>query len=151
MSVTSEALKRNFVKPLVSAGVGAFLLEQEGFGDFQVDSDVPGISSMNGMTWSPCKFGAVLGFGSSFIVESLNNILHSIDKANRTKHLASFVTHSAGSMATWALLPKLLGDVGPVEQKKLAKIGFLSEVFSQWVHENFVEDGSFGQDVMDLL
>lgn len=151
MSATSEALKRNFVKPLVSAAVGGFMLEQEGFGIFTVQSDVPGISSMNGQKLSSMKFGALLGFGSSFIVESLNNIFHSIDKANRTKHLASFVTHSAGSMASWALLPKLLGDIGPLEQKKLAKIGFLSEVFSQWVHENFVEDGSFGQDVLDML
>jgi hypothetical protein len=152
MSSVTENLKANFVKPLVAAAVGGFLLEQEQpGGSFRVNTGT-GLP-IDGSNLTSMTFGAVLGLGSSFLVESLNNITNAIDKKHRTKHLASFVTHSFGAMASWALIAKALNPsaVSNKEMMSLAKVGFISEIFSQWVHENFIEADSFGQDVMDLL
>lgn len=149
---TVENLKANFIKPLVAAGVGGFMLEQElPTARFNINTGY-GLP-IDGTQLSAVSLGAVLGFGSSFIVESLNNITHAIDKKHRTKHLASFVTHTAGGMASWAAIASFLNpqDVSRADMMALAKIGFLAEIFSQWIHENFVEEASFGQDILDLL
>lgn len=153
MSATTENLKRNFIKPGVSALVGGFLLEQERFGDFDINTSIPGLSYFNGRSLSKAQFGALIGLTSSFLVESINNTVHEIDRGNRTKHFASFITHTAGGMFFWAAIPYILSNNSPVNfyNPQLMKIGFLSEIGSQWVHENFVESGSFGQDVLDLL
>lgn len=155
MSATTENLKRNFIKPGVSALVGGFLLQQESFGDFDINSSIPGLSFFNGRTLTKAQMGALLGITSSFLVESVNNTIHEIDRGNRTKHFASFITHTAGGMFFWSLIPYLLSNgqysPSPAYNPQLMKIGFLSEIGSQWVHENFVESGSFGQDVLDLL
>ena len=152
MSTTMEALKRNFAKPLISAAVGGFIVDASGdFGDFQVNTKIPGLSSLvNDQVWSPMMFGAVMGAASSFVAESLANILHEIDRKHRTKHLASFVTHLGSGLATWAFLPPLLaGGAINTGSKKLAGFGLVTEIASQWLHENFVEEGSF--EVLNFL
>jgi hypothetical protein len=154
MSATTENMKRNFIKPAVSALVGGFMLDQERFGSFDIRSTIPGLSYFNGTSLSKAQFGALIGFTSSFLVESVNNTIHEIDRGNRTKHFASFITHTAGGMFFWGLIPYLLSNDksgSSVYNPVMAKIGFVSELGSQWIHENFVESGSFGQDVLDLL
>ena len=154
MSATTENLKRNFIKPGVSALVGAFMLSQESFGSFDINSSVPGISYFNGTTLTKVQFGALIGLASSFLVESLNNAIHEIDRGNRTKQFGSFITHTAGGMFFWGAIPYVLNNQSSgasMYDPVMSKIGFVSELGSQWVHENFVESGSFGQDVLDLL
>jgi len=153
MSSTAENLHCNFIKPGISALVGGVLLQNEQMGDFVVNTTIPGLARLNGTTLNRFQFGAMIGLTSSFLVESLNNIIHEVDKANRTKHFASFITHTAGGMFFWNLIPYILSSktADTMYNPKLAKIGFVSELGSQWVHENFVEAGSFGQDVLDIL
>ena len=150
MSAQTEALKRNFIKPALCAGVGAAMTMAEGFPSFDLKKSIPLVGGMN---LSPLQYGAVIGLASCFITESLSNILTGVTKDSKLQNAESFVVHSASSMAAWVYLPMLLGGQMPqgVQAAKLARVGFVSEIFSQWVHENFVEDGSFGQDILDLI
>ena len=147
---TKESLKRNFIKPGICAGVGAAMTVAEGFPAFDLKKSIP---LVGGTTLSPMKFGAVVGLLSCFITESLSNILTTVSKDSKLQNAESFVVHSASSMATWVFLPLLLGGSLPdsISRAKLARVGFVSEIFGQWVHENFVEDGSFGQDILDFI
>jgi hypothetical protein len=148
-SAASEALKRNFTQPVVSAAVGGFMLSHELPNiTFALGPNLPLIG---GRTLSTMQLGAILGFSSSFIVESLNNILNSVDKKHRLKSFPSFVTHVGGGMATFAFIPRLFGDVPTQEMMSLAKTGLLAEIISQWVYENFVAGGSFGQDFLHFV
>ena len=153
MSTSMEMLKTNFTKPLVSAGVAGMLLQSElGSAQFYIDAgSIPILSRLNGTSVSAMTFGAALGFISSFMVEALNNVVHTVDKKHRLKSFPSFVTHVVGGMATFAYLPTLIGDIGTDTRSKLIKTGILSEIISQWTHENFIEEGSFGQDLLDLI
>ena len=148
---TVENLKYNFIKPLVSAGVGGFVLRKERGGDtFNIDTGL-GLP-FDGKSLSPMTFGALLGFGSSFLIESISNVTNAIDKKHKTKHLASFLTHSLGGMASWALATKVLNPGATSDDcMQMAQIGLAAEIFSQWFHENFIEEDSFGSDVLDLL
>jgi len=146
---TIENLKYNFIKPLISGVVGGFMTKHEyGNTRFQINTGTPLDRQISTMT-----FGAILGVSSSFLVESLSNITNAIDKKHKTKHLASFLTHSVGGMAAWALIAKALNpaEISNQEMMSLGKIGLISEIFSQWFHENFIEEDSFGSDVLDLL
>lgn len=149
---TKEALKRNFLKPAICAGVGGALGVHQQLGAWTLTARLPVIG---GTTLSSFQYGAVVGALSCFVVESLNNIFLSIPQDQRLKNAESFVMHSFGSMATWVLIPSLLGQGGglPDQQQayKLAGIGLLSEMVSQWIHENFIDEGSFGQDVLDYI
>ena len=148
---TAESLKRNFLKPAIAGCIGGLLTVQQGFGEWKLSSSLPFVG---GKRLSPYQYGALVGVLSSFIVESLNNIFLTVAKDNRLKTAESFVMHTVGSMGTWALIPGILGEGGmppPDVMIKLGTIGFLSEIASQWVHENFIESGSFGQDVLDFI
>jgi hypothetical protein len=144
-----DMLKAQFAKPGVHAGVGAFMMSQQyPRARFAI---APGTPLIGGKVYSPAIVGAAVGFASSFIVEALNNILTTTDKKNRLKSFPSFITHVGGSAASWILLPRLVAGLEGQDMVKLATSGILSEVIAQWVYENFVEDGSFGQDVLDLI
>lgn len=136
-------------RPLVAAGVGAFMLPNELPGaSFTISEGIPVIG---GQTYSTQMVGASLGFATSFIVEALNKVLTQVPKSDSLKSFPSFITHVGGAMGSWALLPMLVGDIDGASQVSLAKTGLLAEMVSQWVFENFVEDGSFGQDMYDLV
>lgn len=142
-SYTKDNLQKNFIKPLITAAVGGFLTAQEPANVIGTFTFRP---ELGGASLSPMQYGALVGFASSFIVESLNNVVHSIDRKNRTTNYVSFLTHSFGSMAVWAFLPDLLsGGTAPSQTKMaLAKIGFISELGGQFLHESFVESNIIG-------
>ena len=151
MSQQSEALKRNFIKPLICAGVGSVMTVAEGFPAFDISEKFPLIG---GWELSPMQYGAIIGLSSCFLVESLNNIFLGISKDARLQNAESFVLHSAGAIGAWILIPSFLAG-GNLPSRdammQLGKVGFISEIFAQWVQENFIEDGSFGQDVLDFI
>lgn len=144
-----EALKQQFTRPLTAGAVGGMVLDYQMPGaDFTVSGGVPLIG---GQTYSPMVVGAALGFATSFITEALNNILHAVDKKDSLKSFPSFITHVGGSMGSWMLLPKLVGEIDNRSSKSLAVSGLAAEIISQWVFENFMAEGSFGQDILDLI
>jgi len=148
--MTTQALGRNFVKPGLCAGVGAIMASAEGLGSFTLSGSIPVIG---GRVLTPVQYGALVGTLSCFFVESINNIVVGVTSDQRLKTAESFVAHTVGASVAWAAMPYLLGDGGTSQtySHKLMRIGFLSELLSQWVYENFIEDGSFGQDVLDLV
>ena len=153
MYYTREQIGRTLIKPAVSGAGGGLMVESLGtFGSFTVDADVPGLSLLNGQVWSPMLFGIVMGAATTVLTEGVANILHSIDRKHRTKHLGSFVTHIVGGAASWAFLSDLLSGstLTGIEKKRLAVIGAASEIGAQWFHETFVEEGSLGSDFMEL-
>lgn len=144
-----DTLRTQFLRPVVQAGVGGVMLDYQLPGNsFQIADSVPVIG---GRTYSTMAVGAALGFSSSFITEALNNIFTAVDQKNRLKSFPSFATHVGGAIGSWVVLPMLVGDIDGQSAKTLAVGGLATEVIGQWIYENFVVEGSFGQDVLDLI
>jgi len=146
----NENLKKTLLKPVTSAAIGAFALRNE-FGPraiFTVDGSIPIIG---GISLGVVPTGAILGWSTSFIVELLNDLLHAVKKEDGLKTFPSFVTHIAGGAASFAILPKLVAEVGDEATFGLAKTGVMAEIASQWVYENFVTEGSMGSELLDLI
>jgi hypothetical protein len=132
-----QALKEMWTKPLTSGLIGGGMLQyQFGSGGFILSPDIPLLGSSKIPTWA---MGALLGFTTSFFVETFNVMVNGVDKHHSLKQFPSFVSHIAGGAASFIVLPYIIGQhLNSSTAKTLGAAGVATELISQYIHETFV-------------
>lgn len=134
---TETKVKKQFVKPAISAGVSAIGLRQLlGNVEFNVgEMKIPILYA-----------GAAIGAGSSFATELISNfIIPHLSSEPKLQHIEGIATHLGGAALSHAMLPYLLNsDMTNDQLRNLMLVGMGSELISEYLYDNFFTDSPAG-------
>lgn len=133
----SAETKMMITKPLTAAIVGGALTSLSFTNRFQVTKP----DFLAGKSLSPAVFGALLGVSTHFVIKFVNTNVLRTHPDDTLKNLPSFVTHVVGGGLVFSMVPMLFGQTGQEEMKRLFATGAITEIVSQFVHQQFVAGG----------